>query len=76
VFGEFGAMKSKDILVSLRAMGTDELQKKAIETAEERMRLKFKASLGQLEGSHQFGDARRMLARLKTVIREKVNTAV
>ena len=76
MFGEFGAMKSKDILVSLRAMGIDELQKKAIETAEERMRLKFKASLGQLEGSHQFGDARRMLARLKTVIREKVNTAV
>ena len=60
-------MKAAD----LRDLTLEELQAKLKETSEELFNLNFQHSSQQLDNTARLGQARKDLARLKTVLREK-----
>ncbi len=60
-------MKAAD----LRDLTQDELQAKMKELSEELFKLHFQHSSNQLDNTSRLGQARRDLARVKTVLREK-----
>jgi large subunit ribosomal protein L29 len=60
-------MKAAD----LRDLTQDELQAKLKELSEELFKLSFQHSSNQLDNTARLGQARRDLARVKTVLREK-----
>ncbi len=55
----------------LRELSTDELARRAGELAEELFRLKLKKATSQLENPMRPRQARRDLARVKTILAEK-----
>ena len=60
-------MKSSDI----RLMNSDEIQSKLFETREEFMLLRFQSVSGQLTDTSKINSAKRLIARLETILREK-----
>ena len=60
-------MKIKDI----RAMSEEEMQKQLADTQKELLDLQFKLVTKQLVNHRQVPEARRKIAQLKTVLREK-----
>ena len=60
-------MKSSDI----RLMNSDEIQSKLLETREEFMLLRFQSVSGQLTDTSKINSAKRLIARLETILREK-----
>ena len=60
-------MKSSDI----RLMNVDEIQSKLLETREEFMLLRFQSVSGQLTDTSKINSAKRLIARLETILREK-----
>ncbi len=56
----------------LRDLAADELEAKAHELADELFRLRIQKSMGQLEVPVKIRAVRRDLARVRTVLRQKV----
>ena len=61
-------MKAQDI----REMSEEELQRKAQDLTEECFNLKFQHATGQLENTERLPQVRKDLARVKTILREKI----
>ena len=61
--------------VTWREMSGDELAQKAKELTEELFNLRFQLSMGVAKNPSRVGHARRDLARVKTVLRERGLTA-
>ncbi|MGB2717560.1 MAG: 50S ribosomal protein L29 [Vicinamibacterales bacterium] len=55
-----------------RDLHVDELQERIKEMDDQLFRLRIQKSMGQLEAAHKLKSLRRDLARVKTVLREKV----
>ncbi len=55
----------------VREMGLDELRTKERELLEQLFRLRVQKSLGQLDNAIKLREARRDVARVKTVLKEK-----
>jgi large subunit ribosomal protein L29 len=64
--------KIKDI----RELGEVELEKAHHDAIEEIVKLRFQKSTGQLENPRMLRNTRRILARIKTVMRERTLSAV
>jgi large subunit ribosomal protein L29 len=60
-------MKIKEI----RDLGTDELQRKNLDLADELFRLHIRNTSGQLEASSALGRVKKDIARIKTVLRQR-----
>jgi len=60
-------MKIKEI----RDLGTDEMKRKNQDLVEDLFRLRIRHTSGQLEASSALGRARKDIARIKTVLRER-----
>jgi len=56
----------------LRAMTEDELEQKELELNEELFNLKIQHATGQLENNSRIGQVKGDIARIKTIIRERV----
>jgi large subunit ribosomal protein L29 len=54
----------------IRDLGPEEMQKKADDLREELFNLRFQHGTGQLENTTKLKQAKRDIARLKTIIRE------
>lgn len=57
--------------IELRELDAEGLRAKATEIEDELFRLRIRKAMGQLEKPVALRDARRNLARVKTVLREK-----
>ena len=55
----------------VREMGLDELRTKERELLEQLFRLRVQKSLGQLDNAIKLREARRDIARVKTVLKQK-----
>ncbi len=55
-----------------RDLHVDELRERVKEMDDQLFRLRIQKSMGQLEAAHKLKGLRRDLARVKTVLREKV----
>lgn len=55
----------------IRNLTTEEIIKKIDETKEELFNLRFKQASGNLEKPHRINELRKLIARAKTVIRER-----
>ena len=55
-----------------RDLHVDELRERVKEMDDQLFRLRIQKSMGQLEAAHKLKSLRRDLARVKTVLREKV----
>jgi len=62
-----GLMEAHEI----RAMATEEIQRKLDETHEELFNLRFQWSTRQLKDTNRLVQVRRDVARLKTILRER-----
>ena len=60
-------MKTKDI----REMSTEELNKKIEEYKEELFNLRFRQATGNLEKPSRIKELRKLVAKMKTIIRER-----
>ncbi|MGV6807246.1 MAG: 50S ribosomal protein L29 [bacterium] len=60
-------MKANDI----REKSVEELQVALDDQLKEQFNLRMRKSTGQLEQSHKLNEARKNIARIKTVLREK-----
>jgi len=56
----------------LRKLSVSELQKRIQDTKKELMELRFQASIGQLDKNHRVSETRREVARMMTVLAEKM----
>jgi large subunit ribosomal protein L29 len=56
----------------LRDLGSDELEEQAHQLADQLFRLRIQKSMGQLEAPLKIRAVRRDLARVRTVLRQKV----
>jgi len=56
----------------LREKSTDELNQELLSLLKEQFNLRMRKSTGQLNQSHLLGNVRRDIARVKTVLTEKV----
>jgi len=63
-------VKPKDI----REKTVEELNKQLVELREDLFRLRFKHSIGQLEQSANIKQAKRNIARIRTIVKEKEAT--
>lgn len=55
-------------------MGVADLKAKALGLAEELMKLRFRKASGQQQQTHRMREARRGLAQVQTVLREKASS--
>jgi large subunit ribosomal protein L29 len=58
-------------VAELRDLGPDELDTRVRELTDQLFRLRLQKSMGQLETPRKIRDARRDLARAKTVLRQR-----
>lgn len=56
----------------LRKLSVAELQKRIQDSKKELMELRFQASIGQLDKNHRVSEAKREIARMMTILGEKV----
>jgi large subunit ribosomal protein L29 len=65
-------MKASEI----RELSPDEIQGKVVDLKEELLNLRFQHGIGQLENPQKIKQTRRVLARMKTIIKEnEINKA-
>ena len=55
----------------LNTKTVDELNKVLLDTRKEQLNLRIQAANGQLEKSHKIKEARRLIARVKTLLAQK-----
>ena len=60
-------MKAKEV----REMDAEQINKELLELRREQFNLRMQAATGQGVRPHQFGKARKDIARLKTIMRER-----
>ena len=60
-------MKVKEI----RELSTEEIEKKLVETKEELFNLRFQQATGSLEKPSRINELRKLVARMKTILRER-----
>ena len=58
-------------VAEFRDLGTDELDSRVHDLTDQLFRLRLQKSMGQLEAPRKIRDARRDLARAKTVLRQR-----
>ena len=58
-------------LEELRKLSTEELNKKITESKEELFNLRFQQATGNLEKPSRLRDLRKLVAKMKTIIRER-----
>ncbi|RMG42782.1 MAG: 50S ribosomal protein L29 [Candidatus Dadabacteria bacterium] len=68
-------MKRSEFMREINELPVEALKLRARELGEELLRLRFRQASGQLEHSHRLKEARRNLARVKTVIARKQSEA-
>ena len=59
----------------LRDKSVEELNKELIELTREKFNLRMQSATGQLATNHQIKQARRNIARVKTILNEKAGKA-
>lgn len=59
-------------LNELKELSVSELQQELLSLRKEQLNLRFKRANGSLEKSHIFSEVRRSIARVKTLLTEKV----
>ena len=64
-------MKSKQRLSDLKVMSEDQLSDEVLKLKKERFNLRFQRATGQLENTSRLREARRDIARIKTVAAQK-----
>ncbi|KIE58237.1 50S ribosomal protein L29 [Methylacidiphilum kamchatkense Kam1] len=64
-------MKSKNLLTELRSLGKQELLVKEQECREELFRLRMQKSTAQLEKPSRIKELKKMIARIKTISKQK-----
>ena len=64
-------MKSNQRLSDLRVMSVDQLQDELVKLKKEQFNLRFQRATGQLENTSRLREARRDIARIKTVAAQK-----
>lgn len=62
-------MKNNDI----RKLSTDEINSQIAELKAELFNLKFQNALGQLQNTARIGQVRKTIARMKTILSERVS---
>ena len=67
-------MKLVEQLSELRGMTVDDLRQRAQELDDQVFRLRIQKSMGQAESGNRIPPLRRELARVKTVMQEKVGS--
>lgn len=67
-------MKTMDI-EDVRTKTDDELKDQLITLRKEQFNLRFQRATGQLEGTARFGQIRKTIARIKTVMTERQHAA-
>jgi large subunit ribosomal protein L29 len=60
---------------AVRELGLDELRAKEKDLKEQLFRLRFQQALGQLENGMKIREARRDIARVKTILKQKAAIA-
>jgi large subunit ribosomal protein L29 len=60
-------LKAEDI----RRMTADQMDDEVLKLKKERFNLRFQRATGQLENTSRMGEARRDIARIKTIARQK-----
>lgn len=55
----------------LRNLSVEELKQKLVEQQQELFNLRFRHATAQLENTSSLGDARRAIARIQTILKEK-----
>ena len=55
----------------LRNKSVDELKQENLDLLEKQFKLRMKKASGQLSRTHELGQVRRDIARVKTILREK-----
>jgi large subunit ribosomal protein L29 len=60
---------------AVRELGLDELRAKEKDLKEQLFRLRLQQALGQLENGMKIREARRDIARVKTILKQKAATA-
>lgn len=69
-------MKSEEELKEFRSWAESELRQKVQDLEEELMKLRFRKAVGEVRHSARLKVLRRGIARVKTVIRERVSVHV
>ena len=64
-------MKNDEKASELRGMTPDQLEDKLKALKKEQFNLRFQGATGQLEGTARIREARRAVARVKTILKEK-----
>lgn len=62
-------MKNNDI----RKLSTDEINSQIVELKAELFNLKFQNALGQVQNTARIGQVRKTIARMKTILSERVS---
>ena len=56
----------------IRDLNAEEIQQKVVDLKESLFNLRFQHEIGQLENPKKLGETKRDLARLKTILNEKI----
>lgn len=67
-------MKSTEYLKALRTKSAQQLKEELAALRREQFSLRMQAGMGQLGKSHLFGDVRRKIAQIKTLMRQNVGS--
>ena len=62
-------------IADLRSKTTDQLHEQLLSLKKEQFNLRFQKATGQFEKTHRFGEVRKDIARIKTVLRGKTTSA-
>jgi large subunit ribosomal protein L29 len=65
-------MKVTDQLTELRGLTADDLKQRAKDLEEQSFRMRIQKSMGQTESANKVRPLRREMARIQTILREKV----
>ena len=57
----------------VRELSVDEITQKVVDLKEALFNLRFQHEIGQLENPKKIGEAKKDIARLKTILNEKTN---
>ena len=68
-------MKTKDLLSGLRGKSVEELNEDLVAAKKELFNLRFQNATNQLDNTSRIKDVRKNIARIQTIIAEKVNAA-
>ena len=55
----------------IRQLSTEEINDKLVETKQELFNLRFQQATGSLEKPHRINELRKLVARMKTILRER-----